>query len=492
MRTDEIAIELYKPQPWPSLRDLVAVLFRQWRPMLTVFVLVVVAVLASGLWIPKYEAKMKILVRRHRSDTMVTSSANAPTEFTGDQVSEEDLNSEVELLNSEDLLRRVVTSTGLVTRTSSSSEHSNEVAITTAVRKLSKALEVKPLRKTNVISVNYHDRDPEMAARVLKSLAAAYMEKHLEVNRSSGEVEFFTQQTNQYLQRLNEAQKKLTDFTKSTGVVSADLERDSAIRQANDFEATAREAQTKVLETEQRIAVLKSQMQTMQPRMVTVVHTADNGLLLQQTKSTLLSLELKRTELLTKYEPTYRFVQEVDQQITEAKAAVAAAETHRVSDESSDQDPNYLWVRSELTKAQTDLSGFKERAAQAASNTTKYRETAQRIGQDGVTQQDLQRDAKAQEENYTLYAHKREEARISDALDRRGILNVAVAEAPVVPALPTGSPINIAFVTLLFAGTLGVSAAFAWDFMDPSFRTPQEVTNYLGTPVLAALPKGWE
>ena len=78
MRTDELAIERYTRQPLPTLRDIVAVLFRQRWPMLAAFALVVIAVAVSGVWIPKYEAQMKILALRQRSDAIVTSSANAP------------------------------------------------------------------------------------------------------------------------------------------------------------------------------------------------------------------------------------------------------------------------------------------------------------------------------------------------------------------------------------------------------------------------------
>ncbi len=66
------------------------------------------------------------------------------------------------------------------------------------------------------------------------------------------------------------------------------------------------------------------QLQSIKPRMTTVVRNSDNPQLLEQLKSTLLNLELKRTELLTKYEPTYPLVQEVDQQIADAKRAISA------------------------------------------------------------------------------------------------------------------------------------------------------------------------
>ena len=489
---EELAIERYVRQPLPTMRDIVAVLFRQRRVLLISFALVFIAVAISGIWIPKYEAQMKILVLRQRSDAMVSTSANAPTQFNSDQVSEEDLNSEVELLNSDDLLRKVVLTTGLAGLGREAESRVSDRQVATAVRTLSKSLKIEPVRKTNVISVRYQARDPEMAAKVLNALASAYMEKHLEVHHSSNEFKFFDQQVKQYKQGLDQAQERLTNYTRGSGVVSAQLERDSALQQADAFDSTARQAQTALLETEQRVRVLQAQLSSMKPRMTTLVRTSDNPQLLQQLKSTLLNLELKKTELLTKYAPTYRLVQEVDQQIVETKSAINSEENKPIRDQTTDQDPNYQWVKAELTKAQSDLSGLKERAAAASAFAEKYHRQAQTLGQDMVEQQNLQQAAKTEEENYLLYVRKREEARIGNALDQRGILNVALTEPPLVPALPKRTPLSVAFLTLLLAGTFSVSTAFVFDFMDPTFRTPDELAGYLGAPVLAALPRGEE
>jgi uncharacterized protein involved in exopolysaccharide biosynthesis len=486
IRPDDVPVERYVRQPLPTLRDIVAVLFRQRWSMLAASFLVVVAVAVSGVWIPKYEVQMKILALRQRSDEMVTASADTPTQVNNDQVSEEDLNSEVELLNSDDLLRKVVLTTGLTGR---SSDASSNVNIAKAVRRLSADLKIEPIRRTNVISVSYQARDPKLAEEVLKTLAAAYTEKHLEVHRPTGELKFFEEQTEQYKRGLNEAQEKLTNFTKGSGVIAAEIERDSALQQADAFEATGRQAQTATLETEQRVRALQVQLQSIKPRMTTVMRTADNPQLLQQLKSTLLNLELKRTELLTKYDPSYRLVKEVDQQIADAKSAISSEESRPIRDETSDQNPDYQWVQAELTKAQADLSGLKTRVAAAAGMATTYRQDAERLDRDMVVQQNLMQDAKTQEQNYLLYERKREEARISNALDQGGILNVAVAEQPIIPTIPKRSPLGVAFLTLLLAGAVSFSTAFVLDFMDPTFRTPDELTRYLGVPVLAALQK---
>jgi uncharacterized protein involved in exopolysaccharide biosynthesis len=490
MTTEELELRRIDRRPMPTLRDIFAVLFRQRWPMLIAFAVVIIAVAISGAWIPKYVAHMEILVRRPRADTIVTPWANAPAQIDGDKVSEEDLNSEVELLTSEDLLRNVILATGSNEGHVLATDRADEVKIATAVRDLSKDLKVEALRKSNILSASYQSRDPEVAAKILKALAAAYIDKHSEVYRSSGEFKFFDQQTEQYRQSLDQAQQHLTEFTQESGIVSAQTERDSSLQRAEEFDSAAHQAEAAAMETQQRIRTLQAQLQAVQPRMTTVMRTSENPVLMQQLKSTLLNLELKRTELLTKYEPSHRLVQENDEQIAQARSAISAEENKPIREETTDQDPNYQWIKAELTKAQADLGGLKARATASSSMAEQYREAARRFDQHGVVQQDLLRTAKTQEENYLLYMRKREEARISAALDERGILNVTISEQPVVPALPVRSPLIIGMLTFVVALAVSLSTAFVIDSMDPTFRTPDELARYLGVPGLAALPKG--
>src|ERR1700679_1320437 len=91
----------------PTMRELAMVLFRQRRLFLgvsgLVFALAVVYALA-GL---SYRAQLRVLVRRGRSDPPVAAQENAPPDFSHVEVTEEELNSEVELLKDDDVMRRV-------------------------------------------------------------------------------------------------------------------------------------------------------------------------------------------------------------------------------------------------------------------------------------------------------------------------------------------------------------------------------------------------
>src|SRR3981081_489079 len=94
--------------PSPTMRELAIVLFRQRRGFTYVFGLVSLIGVIYALAGTKYEAHMRVLVRRGRADPPVTAQERAPVEFARMEIMEEELNSEVELLKDDEVLRRVV------------------------------------------------------------------------------------------------------------------------------------------------------------------------------------------------------------------------------------------------------------------------------------------------------------------------------------------------------------------------------------------------
>src|SRR5205085_10252939 len=125
--------------------------------------------------------------------------------------------------------------------------------------------------------------------------------------------------------------------------------------------------------------------------------------------------QLKRTELLTRFQPTYRLVKELDKQLEETRQSITAEALTPVRDETSDKDPNYEWARMELEKTQVQQESLRARQDRAAIQIAGLREVADRRQSDALAQQDLLRAAKANEDDYLLYRRKREEARIGDA-----------------------------------------------------------------------------
>jgi uncharacterized protein involved in exopolysaccharide biosynthesis len=478
-----------------SLRELAMVLFRQGKLFVAVSGLVFILAAVYAFAGTTYRAHVRVLVRRGRSDPPVSGQQNAPPDYSRTDVTEEELNSEVELLRDDDVLRRVVEANDLASHDWLPWLHRHDTErarVQRAARKLARRLNVESIKKTNLIAVSYDAPDPQQAAHVLQSLASIYLEKHKEVHRPGGQLHFFDQQTGESRRQLEEFKGRLLDFTRSHDVVISAQQRDLALQRLNDVEASYRQTQLETAETQHRVLELEAQLARLPERTTTQVRLADNPELLRTLKAGLLDLQLKRTQLLTKFEPNHRLVQEVDQQIVQAKASLAGESLSPLRDETTDKDADYEWARASLQKAQVELKGLEAKQTTTSEQLAGYRALARRLGKDAIAQDDLMSSEKAAEENYLLYVKKREEARMGDALDEDGIVNVAMAEQAVVPALPVWSAGMIVLVGLVAALTMGTGAAFVADHLDPALRTPEDVLACLDIPVLASLPEGMD
>jgi uncharacterized protein involved in exopolysaccharide biosynthesis len=260
------------------------------------------------------------------------------------------------------------------------------------------------------------------------------------------------------------------------------------VQKLSEAEANDRLIDQQRVEAQQRIASLRQQITLFPSRSVTIKRWADNPEILEKMKTHLLELQLKRTELLTRFEPSFRFVQEVERQINETRESITAEALAPLRDETSDKDPNYEWARLEMEKNQVQDEALKARYLHASAQTASLRMFTVHLQSASTEQQDLARTVKADEDNYLLYLRKREEARIGDALDELRILNVAIVNPPLVPALPTHSIFLYLALGSALALVFSIGLAFASEYFDPTIRTPDEALQILEVPVLAWLP----
>jgi uncharacterized protein involved in exopolysaccharide biosynthesis len=359
-----------------------------------------------------------------------------------------------------------------------------------AVLALEKDLHVIPMNNSNLIKVTYEARSPQTAEQVLTELGNLYLLKHATIHHPQGTSEFFQQQADQYKNDLADAQSRLVKMNQQTRIVSADFEKQVTLQKLSDFDVSLQQTRAAVAETKQRVRALQEKETSIPSRVTTQIRTADNPQLMANLKTTLLNLEIKRTELLEAYEPSYPLVQEVEKQITQAVAAIADAKAGAVHEETTDQNPTHEWVRTEMAKAEADLVGLKARSSALSGAVRTLQDRALKLDQQSVVQQELLRTAKADEDSYLLFRKKREEARIADALDQSKIVNVAVAEAAAVPLVPTGLPLEMKLIlAVVIAALVSLGAGFAGEYLDPSFRTVSEVKEYLDIPLLATLPR---
>jgi succinoglycan biosynthesis transport protein ExoP len=478
-----------------SARDFLMPLFRRKRLVTVTFLAVLAAVILLAVVLgPAYSSRMEILVNRERLDPLVSTEATTQILSADNPVTPEEINSEVELLSSRDVLEQVVLANHLDKPDGFSLEdllipwQTPQDRTARAVKRLAKKLQIENIKNSNLIEITYKSSDPQRSYAVLKSLGDLYVAKHVAVHRPAGSLEFFTTETQKYHDELQDAESKLRNFGLHNAVAAPDQQRVDLSTQAADSVGLLHQAEQAVAADEERIKNDRQQLSATPQRMTTLQASGANEKLIDSLRTALLAAQNKRTKLVIKFNDDYPLVREADQEIAEDQAAVAQAEQKRDVTETTDFDPTYELLREDLAKAQSDLAAQRATVAATQHSVHSIRGEMVNLDQLSLTQQDLQREAKAAESNYLLYLAKREQERTSNALDVTRIANVAIAVPPSIPVLPVFSWPMIGLLGLCSAMVLGVGAAYTTDYLDRSFHTPAQVVEIIGIPVLAALP----
>jgi uncharacterized protein involved in exopolysaccharide biosynthesis len=309
------------------------------------------------------------------------------------------------------------------------------------------------------------------------------------LQRPQGAYDFFAAETERYQQALAVSERRLADFSKSEGVAAPEILRANMAQQLVGTQAGLYQARQIIAADRQRLENLRKQMAETPKRSSTAEASLAANTLLQQLQSSLLSSQLKKTQLLMKYDASYPLVKEADAEIDQTKEAIAEAEKEKYIDTTTDRDPTYEYLQQDRAKTEADLASEQATARQLLKTIQGMQSEMVSLDVTAVKQEALLREAKANEGNYLLYLTKREQERTSDALDERRIANVAIAVPAEVSVLPGRSPFSVILPGFLLAVLGGIGTGYIAEFADPSFRTPAEVEEMLNVTVLAAVPK---
>jgi uncharacterized protein involved in exopolysaccharide biosynthesis len=446
------------PRAW-TLAAIMAAILRRRRVLIIAFLALSAGAVAAVLTArPVYEGGFKLLVKRDRADAVVSGVAGAQTSRP-EELSESELNSQVELLKAQDLRERVVREAGLIDRVREGAAN-EEDAIARALKQFDRDLQVTPIRKTWLIDVTYRDKDPKVARKVLDLTLQSYFEKHLTLHRPSGTFEFFSEQVDRARQEVEAAQAELLRFAETAGVVSAATEQQAVLQQLAEFDAMRRQAAAALAEASQRQRAAAAELSRVPEQRVAQRRVMQNPGAVEDIQSRILTLEMKRTELLQRFTPDYRGVVEIEQQLRDARAALTNALDTTISEETVADNPTRQWLDTEVVRARTDDAALRARVAALSGAVAGYRSQAERLERQSAEEKDLMLKLAAAEDRYRLYLAKQEEARISDELDKTRIANVAVAQAPSLNHEAVRQP-SLAMLPLLILVSLILSGALA-------------------------------
>jgi len=472
-----------------SLRPIVESAFRfQKLWWLVVLSIVLLTVLYACLAPREYLSEMDILVQNKRGDAQI-SPDRVNGEITVNGVTEEQINSEIEILTSRGLANEVVDPRWDEPGYQASLNQKQQKAHDKAVAQFQKHLSISLVRKSNVIHANFTASDPATAKNTLDRLLSAFLEKQREIAQPPGTAKFFADQAANYKRELDEAQQKLAEYQQQQNIVSLQDTEQALDRSINDAQAELRITDAQLGSIQKQLGTQTRQLKSLPNRQMTQTRTLPNDYSVERLNTMLAELQNQRTSLLTKFTPNDRLVQQVEKQIEDTKAALKNAAAMTSQEHDSDINPVWQSVTSSIIQNETQREALKAKRAVLNDQVIKMQKQLADAEGSTVPYSTLKQRVTDLQSNFQLYTQKRDEAQIADAMNQNRLLNVAVAQSPTYSILPyrPRPVIDIVlgtFTALFFASFL----VFFAEMGRSTFASAPEVERISRYPVLATVP----
>jgi uncharacterized protein involved in exopolysaccharide biosynthesis len=520
---DEIILEKI---PEKSLRDIYYILFRHRHKVIWFFLsIMAIVIIGTFLTSETYKSEAKLLVRLGRESVTLDPTATTGQVISVGQQRENEIKSEMEILTSQELVEKLVDTLGPIpflvhpeeidknntfidrnpvdtikkalqnlslllapvlnrVRNLSSSLSDRDTAILTVMNNL----QIEVLKNSNIISISFEAKDRKLAQETIDKLIGFYLEKHINVHRTPGSYEFFNQQINQSRNTLDQTEEDLKQFKNKTGIASLEEQKRELIKRIGDIQLALGETKSALAGSKAKVQAMEKTLADLPDLRITQESSGNPNQAFDLMRTRLYDLQLKEQDLLSKFHENTEPVKEIRRQINEAQTLLAKEERSRTQ---VTRGLNETFKQLESTLAAEKATLFflqaksKEQQAQLVSAHGELRSI--NVNEGKLIQ--VQREMNVQEANYRKHYERMEQARIDQAMEIGKISNISIVQPATYPIKPVRPKKGLNLALGLILGILGgVILAFFAEYMDHSFKRPEDVVERLRLPVLASIP----
>jgi len=338
-------------------------------------------------------------------------------------------------------------------------------------------------RGGKIIEISVTHKNPNMAKKIADTIADTYKDKTLRWRQeaTSASTDFIDQELEKYSRQLTSAEEALAEAQKKGVLDSLSGGDSSLIREFAKFRADLVEVELDLreangeLQNARRLSV-GSVAESYSPGFYT-----DPEIIRLQTD--LAGLQAQYTELSMKYTDAYPGIKKLNEEILQTKKELEQAKG-KFSTRQKDIALQLRYWADKVRSLEVKRTALNDQISE-------YDRVLQRLPQRQLELARLQRDKAAAENTYSMLLQRRNEADLLQSSESREMSAIAeildYAIAPDRPIKPNKK--KIAFLAVAMGIAIGCGMAFLLEYFDRSFRTVDEVADYLQIPVLAAIPR---
>lgn len=417
-----------------TTRDLALIIFRHRQRAMAAFFLCLAAAAAFSLLIrPVYQSEASILINKLGREFTFRSelSLGAPSVIPMTTDPEEILNTQVQLMRSRDVILTTIGRIGLDRLHPQLVKPGEAPDMDKAVEKFGDSLQTAPQRTSNILHVAFRHHDRELAAATLDALIQIFRDKSINVYINT-QTRFYEDQTAQARERFAQADRKLTAFRQSRGVLAFEPNKALLLQQRISFDTELKKVAADLVGIAERIHALQQSIDQT-PRDVTAFIDTQQSRVVDDARSKLLNLKLRQQEIAANFAPNSRQAQQVGQEIAVAEQFLAQQSAKFAGTVRKARNEVLTALETDISRAAADQMGLEGRHRGLIAQIADIDAQIAAMTAGDTERWSLERDVAAAQENLKIFMVKLEEARAADSLNQSRIGNIAIVQAPSIP-----------------------------------------------------------
>lgn len=486
---ESLSLLLNVPEPivLPQRRhsSVMSLIWRRRRIGFAVFMVMMLGTALCVYLLPTYQAAMQIMVHNDRVNSPVASDNSTQAVLNMNDISEDQVNTEVALLTSNDLMLELVRKAGLARPGDSSESQDRNEQI--ALRELKAHLEVTPLRKSAIIDVRYRSDNRESAVRVLTVLSTLYFDAESRLQGVPGAYDVFEKLWEDAFTRRANAEAALSEFKRAHNIAALPDEKAIALQIESDLEREYAEASVAAARSNNQTQALEQIVERTPLNIVGERKSLPNQSEVENLGSVLSGLQLKRIEASSRYLPSDRIITDLDQQIASTKSALESASSQKAEELSMVSNPVLQQAETELVQSRGESAGYQEQATQLRQKLAASRLRLAALDGETATYSQLADDVTRFSQLQTLYRQKADTASAEKALNENHVSNVNLSEMPFAPSQRSPHVWVICVLGTICSLVSSVFVILVVDRMRARVTSPYETSLAIGAPVVALL-----
>ena len=380
----------------------------------------------------------------------------------------------------------------------SSDEVAEAIRLAPYVKIIRNNIGVEPVREsrasfkdTRLIEVSYSDTDADFAAFIANSIVETFtkvnQEKRSGTNRKTND--FLEKRVADLQSEIKTDENKLVELNRNAGIIKTEGEQTIVVdrlsglnKQLLEAENQRKNAEAQYNQISKSPDAVKSQTEEQMGRYITERET-DIRAITNDAQKKIADLKAQRAKLLEEYQESADVVKEIDNQIKSLQTSIDKA----VKENQVDLE-NYRGKTSKVIvdNLRTKYLQAKDQEDKIRASFNEQYNQAQTQDQSAVNIKLLQQNI---ETNKGFLENLSKQQRENDVISVGTDNNISVAEI----AIPQTTPIAPRRLTTVAAAfflsiLFGVGLALFLEYLDDTIRTTEEIESYLQLPALAAIP----